>query len=426
MNTFFTVVGFILLLQSTFALAGVLRFVWYCRRTRQARSSRYQPKAIIIVPCKGLDPDFEANIRACLTQDYREYEVIFVTESEADPAHDVLARLVKQSRRSSWMVVAGEAAGRGQKVHNQLAALDLLDSFDRRAEVLVFADSDGRVGRDWLSELVAPLGDKSVGATTGFRWYAPAAGGVASQLLSVWNASALSLLGEHSGLAWGGAMAVRRETFERLGVKKRWQGALSDDYVLTSAVREAGQRIKFVPQSLTPSPAQVTLRELLEFTTRQLRITRVYAPGVWRLTFVSQALFNLAFWGGLVWVLVANAQGVSSSTVSNLLTTVFLLGALGGILRARTATRLLDANGPAGMPVPTRLWAYALLHPIASLLYLCNLLASVWSRRIVWREIGYEMVSPSETMILHRPTPRNARSAAQPSKQPEGSVSRNR
>ncbi len=215
---------------------------------------------------RGIEHDLEENVQAILAQDYRDYEVIFVTESENDPAHGVLARLLKQRRRLSpptWMVVAGEAKNRGQKVHNLLAALDTLGSIDRRVEALVFADSDMRPPRNWLAELVAPLGDRQVGATTGYRWYLPSNEGgdpaqsFASVLLSVWNSSALALLGERSGFAWGGSTAILRENFDEIGVKERWQGALSDDYVLTSAVHEHGQRIKFVPECLVASRSEV-------------------------------------------------------------------------------------------------------------------------------------------------------------------------
>jgi cellulose synthase/poly-beta-1,6-N-acetylglucosamine synthase-like glycosyltransferase len=414
MNTFFTILGALLLLQSIFALAGVLRFIRYCHRMRLARPSRYQPKAIVMVPCKGLDHNFEENIRAYLTQDYRDYEVIFVTESESDPAHDVLARLVKQNRRASWMVVAGLASGRGQKVHNLLAAVEMLNSFDRRAEALVFADSDGRVSREWLSELVAPLGDKQVGATTGYRWYLPGAN-AASLLLSVWNASALSLLGEHSRLAWGGSMAIRRENFEKLGIKQRWQGAVSDDYALATAIHEAQQRIKFVPQCLAASDSPITIAELLEFTTRQIRITRVYSPGLWKFAGFSHVLFNFTFWGGLAWYLTTGLRGAPPTTVSNLLLLIFMLGAMSGHLRAWMATRLLHAYKPR------RLWAYAALGPFVSLIYLYNTIASIRTTRIVWREIAYDLISPTQTSILHRPSPRSPRNTT-PSKKKEGSV----
>jgi ceramide glucosyltransferase len=370
MDTFFSIFGFLLLIQSLLALIAAVRFTRYALHQRAARQTRYQPKAVVIVPCRGLEHGFEENVQAILAQDYRDYEVIFVTESESDPAHGVLGRVLKQRRRlspSTWMVVAGEAKNRGQKVHNLLAALDTLNSIDRRVEALVFADSDMRPARNWLAELVAPLGDRRVGATTGYRWYLPSdesgdpARSFASIMLSVWNSSALALLGERSGFAWGGSTAILRENFDEIGGKERWQGALSDDYVLTSAVHEHGQRIKFVPECLVTSRSEVAIKDLLEFTTRQMRITRVYSPRVWRLACVSHGLFNLAFWGGLLWLIVSSLTGIPNRSLAALLAGVFLFGALTGVMRAFVAARLLGAGHG-------RKWlAYMSLGPVVSL-----------------------------------------------------------
>lgn len=425
MDTLFSALGFILLIQSFLALLAGMRFTRYALRPHPSRQTRYQPKAIVIVPCKGLDYDFEENIRAILMQDYRDYEAIFVTESENDPAYKVLAGLIKQSRRSAWMVVSGEARTRGQKVHNLCAAIDMLNSIDRRVEVLVFADSDARVTRNWLSDLVAPMGDKRIGATTGFRWYLPAGNsrgwrGFVSALLSAWNASTLSLLGERSSFAWGGSMAIRRENFERLGVQKRWQGAVSDDYVLTSAIHEYGQRIKFVPQCLVASHASTTLCNLLEFTTRQFRITRVYSPGVWKLASVTHCLYNFTFWGGLIWLIVSSLAGNASHTFAGLLLWIYFLGAVTGGLRAIAATRLLPANRHSILKLS---WAYSLFGPAVSLIYLYNVVASAWTKRIVWRGIGYDLISPNETVILNRPASRGLHETpARSAKQPRSSV----
>jgi hypothetical protein len=59
------------------------------------------------------------------------------------------------------------------------------------------------------------LNERGVGAATGFRWYVPMQGGLAAWLLSAWNASILSTLGERSGLAWGGATAIQRDNFAK-------------------------------------------------------------------------------------------------------------------------------------------------------------------------------------------------------------------
>jgi ceramide glucosyltransferase len=426
MDTFFIILASLLFIQSLLALIATMRFARYALRGSSARQTRYQPRAVVIIPCRGLEHGFEENIHAILTQDYRDYEVVFVTESENDPAHGALTRLLKQRRRlapPTWMVVAGEARNQGQKVHNLLAALDTLSSIGR-VETLVFADADMRPARNWLTQLVAPLGDHRVGATTGYRWYVPSKeGGVAarnfaSALLSVWNASALALLGENSRFAWGGSMAIRRENFDKIGIKERWQGALSDDYVLTSAVHEQGQRIKFAPQCLVLSRSEPAIKDLLEFTTRQMRITRVYSPRVWRLACVSHGLFNLTFWGGFLWLIVTSLIGTPNRSLANLLAGVFLLGAVTGVTRAIVAARLLGAG------YGRKWWAYLSLGPVVSLIYLYNVIASARTTRIVWREIAYDLISPSETVILHRPTQRGqAGKAARPRKRPSSAPS---
>lgn len=418
MNTFFSVLGFILFLQSLLAFGAALRFARYALRRQPARQNRYQPKAVVIVPCKGLEHDFEENIRALFVQEYREYEIIFVTESEADPAHAVLTKLIQNhSRRPAWLIVAGEARARGQKVHNLCAAVDMLNAIDRRAEVLVFADADARPARNWLTELIAPLGDKRVGATTGFRWYVPEGDSFSSILLSVWNASALALLGERSGFAWGGATAIRRENFDKLNIKRAWQNAVSDDYALTAAVHGAGQRIKFIPACLVASHTDATLPELLEFSTRQMRITRVYAPRVWQLAGASHGLFNLAFWGGWLWLLLTSWSGEVSFSLAAWLGSVLLLGAATGWLRATVAAHLLSANRAR---VQKLRWSYALFGPLVSVIYLYNFIAAALSTRIVWRGIGYEMISPQETVIWQRPTHHAATDKSSRAPRPRG------
>ena len=398
----------ILLIQSIGSLLGALRFARYSLRTQTPRHHRYQPKAVIILPCRGIDVGLEQNLEAYCNQDYREYDLILVTESEHDPAYAVASKVIRQNRRSAWLVVAGEARDRGQKVHNLLSALETLNAVDRRVEVLVFADSDARPSRRWLSELVAPLDDKSVGATTGFRWYVGSVQGEGNQnvsltgrlaglLLAVWNASALSVLGERSGFAWGGATALRRELFDHLEMRQRWDHALSDDYVLTTALHENGQRIKFVPAALVASYANGGFGELLEFTTRQMKITRVYAPRIWRVALVTNGIFNITLWGGLFWSLWVAFSGRLTTDLPIILGLVLVLGASTIWVRLVVAARLLKTER---MQILRQRWVQPLLGPFTSLIYLANLFLSLGSRRIVWRGIGYELISPTETKVL--------------------------
>jgi hypothetical protein len=45
-------------------------------------------------------------------------------------------------------------------------------------------------------------------------------------------------------------------------------------------------------------------------------------------------------------------------------------------------------------------WAHLLLWPVTAAVFLYNALAAALSRRIVWRGIGYELKSPTETEII--------------------------
>src|SRR6185503_11846517 len=151
---------------------------------------------------------------------------------------------------------------------------------DRQSEVIVFVDTDARPATDWLQHLVAPLADPRVGAASGYRWFIPVRGGFSSHLRSVWNASIASALGRnvHKNFCWGGSTAIRRSLFAELDVVNRWKGTVSDDFTITRTLQEAKFPIHFVPACLVPSLGDCNVRELLEFTNRQLKITRVYAP----------------------------------------------------------------------------------------------------------------------------------------------------
>src|SRR5262249_31198745 len=141
----------------------------------------------------------------------------------------------------------------------------------------------------------APLDSTNI--TTGYRWYVATRFHFPTLMRSAWNASSASVLGDHDrNFAWGGSTAIRRETFERLNILEEWRGAVSGDYAITRAAQRSRTKIVFVPECLIPSYGECSMGELLEFTTRQIIITRVYHPGLWRVGFIGHAIFNCSFW----------------------------------------------------------------------------------------------------------------------------------
>jgi cellulose synthase/poly-beta-1,6-N-acetylglucosamine synthase-like glycosyltransferase len=348
-----------------------------------------------------VDQGFRENLAALFRQDYPRYEIIFVTDSADDPALELIAEARVESMgeagpEKASTLISGRATESGQKVHNLLAALEAVHP---ACEVLVFVDSDARPQSDWLQNLVAPLADEQVGAATGYRWFIPARGGLSSHLLSVWNASIASALGpqREKNFCWGGSTAIRLETFNRLGMREKWRGALSDDFALMRALRAERLPIHFVPACLVASVEDCDLRGLLEFTTRQIKITRVYAPHFWKAVLAGSTLFTLGFFGGILLTIARLRLGLPVALPVALLSLIFLLGAAKSYLRLRAvAIPLARYRAELKRSAP----AHLLLWPLTVIIYLYNSVAAASSRRIRWRGLRYELKSPTETVII--------------------------
>jgi cellulose synthase/poly-beta-1,6-N-acetylglucosamine synthase-like glycosyltransferase len=301
-------------------------------------------------------------------------------------------------RLSSRVVIAGDAIDSGQKVHNLRVAVSQIDP---RSEVLAFVDTDARPQSSWLRSLVAPLADETIGAASGYRWFIPENGGLASQLRSVWNASIASALGEseNKNFCWGGSTAIRRTKFEELGVAGRWQGTVSDDFTLTRILQEAKLPIHFVPACLVPSFGDCSFKELLEFSNRQLKITRVYAPHLWKPVLIGSLLFCAVFFGGFALVITRVFLRLPILLPLVALFLIYALGAAKAYVRFRAVgIPLAEHRRRLTRSLPAQL----LLWPFASALYLCNALAAAFSHRISWRGITYELKSASEAVIISR------------------------
>jgi cellulose synthase/poly-beta-1,6-N-acetylglucosamine synthase-like glycosyltransferase len=204
----------------------------------------FTPPVTLIVPVKGCEEGLIENLRSLLEQDYPDFEMLITVRDSADPAVAEIAPLVASGAR---LIVAGPPpANTGEKIGNLLAAVAQARA---ASQALAFADSDGRVAPGWLRGLVAPLADPAVGVATGYRWYFPQRPGFWSLLRSVWNAAIAGGFAPGPqgapAFAWGGAMALRRETFARARVAELWRGSVSDDYRLTHAVRAAGLQVRF-------------------------------------------------------------------------------------------------------------------------------------------------------------------------------------
>jgi cellulose synthase/poly-beta-1,6-N-acetylglucosamine synthase-like glycosyltransferase len=359
------------------------------------------PPATVLIPCKGVDAGFEANVEAFLRQEYPDYRIIFIVASEEDPAYSKIKRCLDasadRSKSRATLVVAGIADGRGEKVHNLLRGLE---SVDPATPILVFADIDATPHPDWLRSLATRLHDPQVTVSTGFRWYLPGKG-FASLLRAAWDTSIATMLGERGvKFAWGGSMAIRAADFRRLRVAEDyWASSVSDDYGLTRAVNAAGEKIAFEPKCLVASREESSLGEFLSWSTRQIIITRVYASHLWKLGLAASILYCATFVMGFALLIWRGAGALPSLAVIAILLVVLILGGAKGYIRAIVAREMFPAELGGRSP-----FGYWLLSPLVPWVMLGNFLVAGFTRRIEWRGTVYELISPYRVRVVKRST----------------------
>jgi ceramide glucosyltransferase len=380
-----------------YSLWSGLAWVRMVRKRLASQAGFYTPLAALICPCKGNERGLEENLLALTRFDYPNYEIYLTLATSLDPALKVIERVKAASQRPVHIVIAGPPEDCGEKVYNLSRTVEGLPE---KFEVLVFTDSDVRLSRGWLTKLIAPLQDIRIGATTGYRWIFPSGSPGAGALACAWNASVATLLGEtKENFCWGGSTAIRRKTFDDVNALEAWKGAVSDDFALTSALQLANRPIVFCSECFAATLNPWTWQDLLEFTNRQMLITRVYSHRRWLVGGMMNLAYVLTMLYAACVILYSMMDGDPWSQLLLVALAVPLLAAMKGALRV---VAINEAIPEWKGKLKETSWSCLLLAPVVPFLFAWNFIASLLSRRIRWRGIRYELVSPNLTRILKR------------------------
>jgi len=394
------ILGLLSTVTSLLLLVGTFENRRFARsRRRRVLKSNLLGRATIIAPCKGVEFGLQRNLRRLFEQDYPDFEILFVVESEDDPACPVIRRQIEQHPNiSARLLIAGRATQSGQKVHNLLAAVRCLSS---ETQLLAFVDSDARPRCDWLSRLIARLDRQDVGAVTGYRWFVPQSRSLANHLLYSINALVASLYGPGGFyLIWGGTWAIRREVFQQLDIAGVWRGRLLDDLLAASVIKQAGLRVEFEPACVVASPIETNLPQMGEFMRRQYLLGRFYARRWWLCALLvstlsvvalvgNAALAIFGFLGGAAWTM----QPVSVCIV--LLTLHYARAWLRYQMAADYLSELSD-----GLRRSRRFDLLAV--PLVMAVNCLGLLSSSVGNTLTWRGIQYAVFPSGRVRLIGR------------------------
>jgi len=342
-------------------------------RTKKRVFPSYTPVVSVIVPCKETDDGFHENISAFLTQDYPNYQATFVVASKDDPAYGALEQLTEK-KPNAHLVLTNPRSECSAKVASLLTGL----ASTADAEILVFADSDMRPDTHWLRNLVAPLQDETIGATTGYVWYFPT--NWKTLLFSVWNM--IAIVGNFypsPAVTSGTSTAIQKNVFDKLHIEEKWKTAISDDIVMAKSVKKAKYSIYFEPKCIMESPPETSIRSFTRWGARQFTWLRWYYPVLWLGAFVVFVGAPIIALGLLVFLFFGHY--VAGILLSAMILFEMLCGWLGSYIL------------PKDMVYPKERYSskisYALMTPLAFLLVARTVIASALTQEIRWGGRSY-------------------------------------
>ena len=191
----------------------------------------------------------------------------------------------------------------------------------------------------------------------------------------------------------------RASVFEQSGVLDEWQHSVSDDYSMTAALHRAGRPIVFLPECLTVSYVETDFAGLMEFTNRQILITRIYSTKMWAIAGATHLLFCVTIALGMALTLGDFFAGRPSMQFLALTFLPLLLASIRGAFRVMAVQEVLPA---LKTQTQQQSWVHLLLGVWVPYLYAANFLTSAATRKIRWRGIRYELISAQQTNIIGR------------------------
>jgi ceramide glucosyltransferase len=258
------------------------------------------PKITVLKPLCGAEPETYECLRSYCDQDYPEFQVLFAVAEADDPVIAIVARLQREFQgRDLQLIVDRRQHGSSRKISN---LINLMASV--RHEYLVLADSDVRVKRDYLRNIVLPLLDPEVGIVT-----CPYSGvsrrGLCSLLGSMfineWFMPSVQIAarGGSRAFAFGATIAMRREVLTRVGGFSAIANHLADDYRLGKLTRELGLRTVLSDVVVEVAVQEASFKALVQHELRWLRTIRAVRPVAYSFCFVTFGV-PVAFIGTLM------------------------------------------------------------------------------------------------------------------------------
>ena len=240
MNVVLVVVEAIFYLLTVVASAFYLLSIWAAHRFfsgredgAEHRAAEALPPVSIMIPLRGADFGAYQNYASFCEQIYPTFQILFGVQDAADSSVPIVKRLAGDFPQCDIdLVICADAHGQNAKVSNLQNMLARV-----KHQYIAIVDSDIRVGRDYLQNVIQPLADPKVGLVT-CLYRAAEAPDFSARLEAVAltceaaPGALMARMFEGIKFASGATMATTRARLDEIGGFAALADYLADDFML--------------------------------------------------------------------------------------------------------------------------------------------------------------------------------------------------
>ncbi len=382
-----------------------LAFLWTLRtHCRNFLPDEQLPKTAVILCLRGGDPFLANCLESLLQQNYPRYNLKIIIDNREDPAWKIASETIA-SLGATNVQISPLTIRRYNCSLKCSSLVQAVSELDESYKVVALVDADAVVHPNWLRELVSPLADPKVGATTGNRWYLPTGKYWGSLVRYFWNSSAVVQMSLYR-IPWGGSLALKTQVIHETELLERWARAYVDDTIIRRVLANYGFQLKFVPSLLILNREECDLPRLFDWTKRQMLSSRLYHPQWWAV--IADALQTVLLPNLLLvlsiaalWTQQWDAATLAFASYSSYIVALLLL-AIALEIGARPIIHHNAKVKTKFSPVMVVRMLFGI--PLTHWFYGLALILSFWMPKVTWRGVIYQIKGPWHIrLIKYRP-----------------------
>ena len=358
------------------------------------------PRCAVVLCLRGCDPDLDQHLESLLTQDYPDFHLYLVVDSESDPALAVVREVLLRNHDANATIrVMEHHPSTCSLVANNHATV--LPELAQEYPVLVLVDADAATWPTWLRTLVTPLINSDLGMVYGNRWYMPTKATFASLCRFIWNYGSVQQM-VFFKYPWGGSLAMKAKLALQPEFRSQMSQSFGNDTLMYSLAKNAGIKMAFHPGMMVINREQIGFRDFFNWSTRQLLFGRLYHP-TWPLLLGIGVATTLVIAASLV----ANLVSLWTCNWSAFLTLfsalmVYWVVWVGFVMQLdKTVSSMAQLAHQKSADDQTQRWwtttvamKVFLIAPVVQFVFLAGLFRAATLRRTSWRGIDYRINGP--------------------------------